>query len=112
MSNKKQNTSVFPATQTFNKAVSEQLPLDDQQAFEDAKRGWLASFPEGGIKGANGNTVWDIGQFDFQEGPCPDSVNPSLWRHAQLNNIHGLFEVCEGVWQARACDYANMTMPT
>ena len=109
MTNKKE-TPIFPATQAHNKAVSETLPLEDQQAFEDAKRGWLASFPEGGIKRSDGGTVWDIGWFDFQNEACPDSVNPSLWRHAQLNNIHGLFEVCEGVWQARACDYANMTI--
>ena len=110
MTTKKQTSNVLPATQAYNKAVAEQLPLEDQQAFEDAKRGWLASFPEGGIKRAGGATAWDIGWFDFQNAPCPDSVNPSLWRHAQLNNIHGLFEVCEGVWQARACDYANMTI--
>ena len=110
MSNETKETAVFPATRAFNKAVSEKLPLTDQQAFEDAKRGWLAAFPKGGVKNPDGRTVWDIGWFDFQDGPSPDSVNPSLWRHAQLNNIDGLFEVCEGVWQARACDYANMTI--
>jgi alkyl sulfatase BDS1-like metallo-beta-lactamase superfamily hydrolase len=26
----------------------------------------------------------------------PDTVHPSLWRQAQLNNIHGLFEVAPG----------------
>ena len=71
--------------------------------------GW-PHFQWEGIKRPDGGTVWDIGWFDFQKGPCPDSVNPSLWRQAQLNNIDGLFEVCDGVWQARGCDYANMTI--
>ena len=31
----------------------------------------------------------------------PDTVNPSLWRQAQLNKVHGLFEVCEGIYQVR-----------
>ena len=110
MSSKQHPTSVFPATRAYNQAVAKRLPLDDQQAFEDAKRGWLASLPEGGVKRADGSTAWNIRWFDFQNGPCPASVNPSLWRHAQLNNIDGLFEVCDGVWQARACDYANMTI--
>jgi len=110
MTNNQHTMALFPATRAYNKAVSQRLPLDDQQAFEDAKRGWLASFPEGGVKRPDGSTAWDISWFDFQNSPCPDSVNPSLWRHAQLNNIDGLFEVCDGVWQARACDYANMTI--
>ncbi|MEM7379467.1 MAG: alkyl sulfatase dimerization domain-containing protein, partial [Pseudomonadota bacterium] len=59
---------------------------------------------------ADGGVAWDLGWFDFLDGPCPDTVNPSLWRHAQLNALSGLFEVCDGVWQLRACDYANMTV--
>ena len=39
----------------------------------------------------------------------PESVNPSLWRQAQLNAIHGLFEVQPGVWQARGYDISNIT---
>lgn len=110
MTDKQLSTAVYPATRAINNAVSKRLPLNDQQAFEDAKRGWIASFPKGGVKRPDGRTVWDINWFDFQNAPCPDSVNPSLWRHAQLNNIDGLFEVCDGVWQARGCDYANMTV--
>ncbi|MFW2333040.1 alkyl/aryl-sulfatase, partial [Ilumatobacter sp.] len=33
----------------------------------------------------------------------------SLWRQAQLNNIHGLFEVAPKVWQARGYDISNIT---
>ena len=39
----------------------------------------------------------------------PETVNPSLWRQAQLNNIHGLFEVAPGCWQARGYDISNIT---
>jgi alkyl sulfatase BDS1-like metallo-beta-lactamase superfamily hydrolase len=48
--------------------------------------------------------------FDFIEGPAPASVNPSLWRQAKLNNIHGLFEVTPGIYQLRGFDLANMTL--
>ncbi|HRE01519.1 MAG TPA: alkyl sulfatase dimerization domain-containing protein, partial [Ilumatobacteraceae bacterium] len=41
--------------------------------------------------------------------PNPLTVHPSLWRQAQLNNIHGLFEVAPGVWQARGYDISNIT---
>ncbi|MEM7332561.1 MAG: alkyl sulfatase dimerization domain-containing protein [Chloroflexota bacterium] len=110
MTTEQQQTAVFPKTRSYNKTIAERLPLDDQQAFEDARRGWLGSFPKGGIKRPDGRTAWDISWFDFQHGSSPDSVNPSLWRHAQLNNIDGLFEACDGVWQTRAGDYANMTI--
>ena len=40
----------------------------------------------------------------------PATVNPSLWRQAQLNAINGLFKVTERVYQVRGLDIANMTI--
>ncbi len=37
-------------------------------------------------------------------------MNPSLWRQEKLNNIHGLFEVTEGIYQVRGYDVANLTL--
>ena len=37
-------------------------------------------------------------------------MNPSLWRQAKLNNIHGLFEVTDGIYQIRGYDLSNMTL--
>lgn len=39
-----------------------------------------------------------------------ESVNKSLWRQALLNNMHGLYRVCEGIYQVRGYDLANMTI--
>jgi alkyl sulfatase BDS1-like metallo-beta-lactamase superfamily hydrolase len=47
--------------------------------------------------------------YGFLEGERPDTVNPSLWRQAQLNAIHGLFQVCDGVFQVRGFDISNIT---
>ena len=41
---------------------------------------------------------------------APDTVHPSLWRMAQLNGIHGLFEVVPGIYQVRGYDISNMTL--
>ncbi|MGC5352280.1 MBL fold metallo-hydrolase, partial [Klebsiella pneumoniae] len=38
------------------------------------------------------------------------TVNPSLWRQAQLNNIHGLFKAADRVYQLRGYDISNMTV--
>lgn len=98
------------ATQLANANVASQLPLGDRVDFEAAERGNIASLPKGGIVNANGRIAWDITDYDFLQTECPVTVNPSLWRMAQLNVNSGLFEVAEGVWQARGVDYANMTI--
>ncbi|MCB2168934.1 MAG: MBL fold metallo-hydrolase [Deltaproteobacteria bacterium] len=94
----------------MNDRVRETLPLDDQGDFEQARRGLIASAPRLQINDADGTSLWDMASFDFIEGPAPASVNPSLWRQAKLNNIHGLFEVTPGIYQLRGFDLANMTL--
>ncbi len=37
-------------------------------------------------------------------------MHPSLWRQAQLNCRHGLFEVVPGLYQVRGFDISNMTI--
>lgn len=104
------NTSPSATTAALNAAVREKLPLADRQDFEDAKRGLIASDPELRITTAEGKLLWNMPAYDFIEGDAPVSVNPSLWRQARLNAIHGLFEVTKGVYQIRGYDLANMSL--
>ncbi|WP_237162487.1 alkyl/aryl-sulfatase [Shewanella halifaxensis] len=92
-----------------NQALRSRLPFDDVQDFEDAKRGFIASMPELKVVDDTGKVIWDRTAYDFIEGEAPASVNPSLWRQASLNNVDGLFEVTQGVYQLRGFDLANMT---
>jgi alkyl sulfatase BDS1-like metallo-beta-lactamase superfamily hydrolase len=82
----------------------------DPADFERASRGLVAAHPTGVIETPLG-VVFDVTRYDFieQGSPNPDTVNPSLWRQAQLNGIHGLFEVADGIWQARGYDISNIT---
>lgn len=48
--------------------------------------------------------------YKFIEGEAPDSVNPSLWRIAQLNMTNGLFKVTDRVYQVRGFDMSNTTI--
>ena len=93
-----------------NQKFSESLDLDHQQDFEDATRGLVASAPADIITNSHGQKVWDASAYDFIQGDAPDTVNPSLWRQAKLNNIRGLFEVDEGIYQLRGFDLANTTL--
>ena len=92
-----------------NAKMAAELKLDDPQDFADARRGFIAR-PTGKILDAEGNTLIDFAQFDFVKGKSPDTVNPSLWRHAILNAYIGLFKVTDGVYQLRGFDLANMTL--
>jgi alkyl sulfatase BDS1-like metallo-beta-lactamase superfamily hydrolase len=96
-------------TVTRNAAVSEQLPLDDQSDFEDARRGLLAQL-EDDILNEDGSVSWSVEAFDFLEGEAPATANPSLWRQSQLTAIHGLFKVVPGVYQVRGYDLSVMTL--
>jgi alkyl sulfatase BDS1-like metallo-beta-lactamase superfamily hydrolase len=98
------------ATAARNAAVLKQLPFADRADFDNARRGLIASFA-GQVKTAAGAVAWDTHSYDFLlADAAPASVNPSLWRMAQLNANAGLFRVSDRVYQVRGFDLANMTI--
>ena len=98
-------------TKQMNEAVYGQLPFSDTQDFADAKRGLIAPLPGGIIKSADGTVNWDLQSYDFlRAAKAPDTVNPSLWRIAQLNMNNGLFKVSDHIYQVRGYDLSNMTI--
>jgi alkyl sulfatase BDS1-like metallo-beta-lactamase superfamily hydrolase len=103
------------ATKEYNALYRNGLPFDDVQDFEDARRGLLAALPDPAIiRNAEGTPVWDLSTYSFlgtsETDDAPDTVNPSLWRMAKLNMLHGLFEVVDGVYQARGYDLSVMSI--
>ena len=99
-----QRKDATEATRTAHKALEATLPVDDGVDFELAQRGFIATIPNADIPGA-----WSMAPYAFLDGERPDTVNPSLWRQARLNAIHGLFEVGRGVYQVRGFDISNIT---
>lgn len=99
--------SVF--TQKANEAVYSKLNFQDDADFQDAKRGFIATLDDGKILSKTGNVVINQNDFAFIKGKSPATVNPALWRQAQLNNINGLFKITDGVYQVRSFDIANIS---
>jgi alkyl sulfatase BDS1-like metallo-beta-lactamase superfamily hydrolase len=100
------------ATIAANKALLSQLNFDDKQDFEDAQRGLVDAPTPLTIKNAKGDVVWDLESYKKYIGldkAAPDTVNPSLWRNAQLNMINGLFKVTDRIYQVRGYDLSNIT---
>ncbi|MFN7978608.1 MAG: alkyl sulfatase dimerization domain-containing protein [Vicinamibacterales bacterium] len=89
-----------PGVAAANRRVRTELPFVDRQDFDDAMRGFVATTPAGSAPD----------RYAFLAGDAPDTVNPSLWRLAQLNAIHGLFKVVDGIYQVRGFSLANMTI--
>jgi alkyl sulfatase BDS1-like metallo-beta-lactamase superfamily hydrolase len=89
-----------PNVAAANRTVQSQLPFSDRQDFEDAMRGFIATTPDA----ANPD------RWAFLKHEAPPTVNPSLWRQAQLNTTNGLFKVTDGVYQVRGFSQANMTI--
>ena len=99
------------ATRDANSDVLKRLPFANRQDFEDAQRGWVGSLDSGEIRSADGRVVWNLDAYAFlRDDASPASVNPSLWRQAQLNLKHGLFKVTDRIYQVRGFDLSNMTI--
>ncbi len=104
-------TTPKSATSTIREqqnGIRDRLPFHDTQDFEDARRGLIAPI-EDAVTADDGRVVWDNSTYDFLDGDCPDTVNPSLWRQSQLVATGGLFEVVPGIYQVRGMDLSNVT---
>jgi alkyl sulfatase BDS1-like metallo-beta-lactamase superfamily hydrolase len=102
-----------PHTITHQQLIREALDFSDRRSFANAQKGFIASIepltiPHDRVKNRN---AFDLSETSFLNGECAETVNPSLWRQAQLNaQHHGLFEVVKGIYQIRSFDLANMTL--
>lgn len=95
-----------------NRELAASLAWEDDQDFEFARRGFIARPNSTVIRNGSGQVVWNIDQFAYQgfDAPAPDTVNPSLWRQAQLNSQHGLFQVTDRIYQVRGYDLSNLSI--
>ncbi|MFE6235893.1 alkyl/aryl-sulfatase [Cellulosimicrobium sp. NPDC057862] len=98
-----------PAIVAQNSALLQTLPFSDTRDFDDATRGLVARREPSAVTAEDGRVVWDNDTYAFLQGDAPDTVNPSLWRQSQLVAEQGLFEVTDGIYQARGFDLSNVT---
>ena len=102
--------STKPASRHTIEITSTRRAIVGSGDFDRANRGLVARHSTGVID-VGGAVVYDVNRYDFLGNgkDNPETVHPTLWRQAQLNSIHGLFEVAPGVWQARGYDISNVT---
>jgi alkyl sulfatase BDS1-like metallo-beta-lactamase superfamily hydrolase len=121
--------SATEITKEANKKVLNNLPFDNTEDFELATKGFIDKLPDPVLIPAvdKPGGAWNLQQYQFllenggvsatipttdltQLPKAPDTVNPSLWRNAQLNMQHGLYEVVPGIYQIRGYDISEMTL--
>ncbi|KAJ5295458.1 hypothetical protein PENANT_c001G07878 [Penicillium antarcticum] len=84
--------------------------LDDTADYKSAERGFLKSRKQCLIKNDKGKIVWDSDEYKFvNEQPCPATVNPKLWRQAQLLSKQGLYRISPSMYQVRGFDISHIT---
>lgn len=86
--------------------------INNEEDFRFSSQGFLASDDPLIIPSDYPNyTSWNMKVFSYLDnGSCPDTINPLLCRHAQLNNIKGLFQVLPGIYQVRGYDLTAMSL--
>lgn len=98
------------ATRAAQAEVLARYDFADRQDFDFAERGFIASLPEPMVRTDDGRLIRDYRGWELFDGLAPASVNPSLWRLAQVQSRVGLYQVTENIYQIRGMDLANMSI--
>ncbi|KAF5080767.1 putative alkyl/aryl-sulfatase YjcS [anaerobic digester metagenome] len=85
---------------------------NNEEDFDFATRGFIATDDPLTIPSVYpGYTSWDMEAYKFLNNETrPETINPLLYRQSQLNNINGLFEVTDGIYQVRGYDVTSMSL--
>jgi len=99
-------------TAELNSAVYSLLDFEDTSEYENATRGLIDAPETLELVDENGKVLWSQDAYGFLDDydKAPDTVNPSLWENTRNNHVYGLFEVCQGIYQVRGYDMANLTV--
>ena len=102
--------TAYQPTIDFHRLIAADLPQEDGQDWADAQRGFIGTTEHAEVLRSDGHVVWSQRAYGFLDPEqSAATVNPSLWRQARLNRIHGLFEVTPRIFQVRGFDIANIT---
>jgi alkyl sulfatase BDS1-like metallo-beta-lactamase superfamily hydrolase len=98
------------ATRDAHAAAKAILPWTDVEDEDFARPGFIAKASDPLIRAADGRVIWNLDAYATLPETAPDTVHPSLWRHARLLGLHGLFKVRDRVHQVRGYDVSNMSV--
>lgn len=106
---KDRTVEAVASTEELHARLLRELPFFDRADFELAERGFIATRADAKIRTSSGDVVFDLDGYAFLSGDAPATVNPSLWRQAQLVTKHGLFKVHDRIYQVRGFDISTVS---
>ncbi|MCL2010937.1 MAG: MBL fold metallo-hydrolase, partial [Synergistaceae bacterium] len=113
-------------TKRENEKYIQELNFNDDEDARRVIRGLLSNDVPPKIRDGT-KVIWDMNPYVYISGDIketekfPETVNPSLWRNAILNNQYGIYEVTSrdfgnggppdvrSIYQVRGFDLANMS---
>ena len=102
-----------PRTESLHESwYHKDLPFlnSDDRYLETVTENLISSPKHPKIIADSGRQAWTFVEDKFVGISAPVTVNPSLWRQAQINSIAGLFKVVDGMYQIRGYDISVMTI--
>ncbi|MFZ8915551.1 MAG: MBL fold metallo-hydrolase, partial [Pseudomonadales bacterium] len=82
---------------------------DDGAELAELAESFVATSADPLLRNGAGEVIYDLTSYDFLAGAAPDSVNPSLWRHARILTQHGLYRLSDRIYQVRGFDLSIVT---
>ena len=82
---------------------------DDGAELAELAASFVATSADPLIRNDAGDVIFDLTSYDFLAGSAPESVNPSLWRHARILTQHGLYRLSDRIYQVRGFDLSIVT---
>ena len=82
---------------------------DDGAELAELASSFVATSADPLIRNGAGEVIYDLTSYDFLAGAAPESVNPSLWRHARILTQHGLYRLSDRIYQVRGFDLSIVT---
>ena len=82
---------------------------DDGAELAELAASFVATSADPLIRNGAGDVIYDLTSYDFLAGAAPESVNPSLWRHARILTQHGLYQLSDRIYQVRGFDLSIVT---
>ena len=82
---------------------------DDGAELAELASSFVATSADPLLRNGAGEVIYDLTSYDFLAGAAPESVNPSLWRHARILTQHGLYRLSDRIYQVRGFDLSIVT---
>ena len=99
-----QTRGATETTKEINAKLLQEAFFQNNQAFNDAKKNYIASLSEEIMNIQSSETFFE------EESKAPYTINPKLYKKSQLAKISGLFKVVDRIYQIRGSDFANMSI--